>query len=122
MSYEIAITDNNGRHAYIPRDNYTSNVGPMFYACIPAGNGGRYDVHGRQTEYTTGIPGLSGLPTERVAELLGQGIAAMVERADEMQALNPPNGYGNYDAALEWLCGLKDACEQNPGHTFWANW
>ena len=45
---------------------------------------------------------------------LEKAIIAMEEKPEKFKALNPKNGWGNYNGFLEWLMELLDACREYP--------
>lgn len=46
---------------------------------------------------------------------LEKGLHHMTYHAEEYRALNPSNGWGNYEGALAFLKDVMDACNENPG-------
>ena len=42
------------------------------------------------------------------------GIIDMQNKPDEYKLLNPKNGWGDYDGALEFLVDFLVACDQHP--------
>ena len=55
-----------------------------------------------------------GVEAASIIPILEDGIADMELRVDAYSALNPPNGWGNYEGALELLHGLLAACKRDP--------
>lgn len=49
-----------------------------------------------------------------IAETLASGVEAMRSRPNEYKALNPENGWGDYDGALQWLGDYAEACRKYP--------
>lgn len=49
-----------------------------------------------------------------MAPYLAQAIAVMSLRPDEYRAMNPPNGYGDYEGCLEFLRELLADCLEHP--------
>lgn len=45
---------------------------------------------------------------------LERGLAAMREEPDRFHDLNPSNGWGTYEGAVEWLANLIDVCAAHP--------
>ena len=78
--------------------NYTYNVSPMFYEAMGEG----------------GIRQLDGLTGAECLEILDSGIEAMAADPDKYRALNPPNGWGDYDSALQMLREMRAACVEYP--------
>jgi hypothetical protein len=104
VSYDIALylqVDTGGPEPidYCAADigNYTSNVSGMWTEAL----GHRLaDLHGR----TAGDSITS----------LRNAIADMETRPDHYRAMNPPNGWGDYEGALDYLRQLHTACCAHP--------
>lgn len=79
--------------------NYTSNVAPMWRKAMPL---------------TDGLADLHGMPCHAAAIELRKGIAKMEAAPDVYRALNPPNGWGDFDRQLDALKRLLAACEAAP--------
>ncbi|NUR38796.1 MAG: hypothetical protein HOV73_01750 [Streptomyces sp.] len=80
--------------------NYTSNVSGMWADAI----GHRlFELNGR----TAGD----------ALEQLTEAVARMRATPDHYRAMEPANGWGNYDGALQYLDRLRDACESHPKTT-----
>ncbi len=45
---------------------------------------------------------------------LNQAIQTMATRPTEYEALNPENGWGDYEGCLKFLQAVRDACERHP--------
>lgn len=57
---------------------------------------------------------------KRVSEILPAlvcGVSVMAAKIDDCRALNPENGWGDADRALEWLRDVTDACVRHPSAT-----
>ncbi len=78
--------------------NYTYNVSEMFY-----------DAFGGD-----GIRGLNGLLGHECQPLLDAAIAKMQAEPEKYRAMNPDNGWGNYEGALELLLTLRSWCVNSP--------
>lgn len=104
--------------------NMTSNVGAMYAAVLPGPyeGGGRYNGTGTTDPQRSGLTGLSGLPCAVAAPLMRAAIAAMGAREEEMLALEPTNGWGNYGGAVNYLAECAEACEAHPGGVFAVGW
>lgn len=83
--------------------NITSNVSPMWRDAMPDGQH-VLDLHGK-------------LCAECVAPLR-VGIYAMTADPDRYRAMNPDNGWGDYEGALRYLRELLAGCELHPLATF----
>ena len=90
MSYDMHIADEDF--------NYTYNVAPMWYAAIPdAGIRTHYGMTGRQALR----------PLRHIREY-------MEDHRDDLVKLNPDNGWGDYDGALQFVTDLIGASLRNP--------
>ena len=101
MSYDVyMVVDTGGTEpAYVTESrNYTYNVSPMFRAAL----GGK------------GLNDLQGLSGAEAAVKLTSALAFMVGHRDEMVALNPENGWGDYNGALRFLEGILEDCLKHP--------
>lgn len=103
--------------------NMTSNVGSMYYAVMPGPyeGGGRYDGTGG-VEPRGGLPGLSGLSCAVAGPIIEQALNDMIERKEELRKLEPSNGWGSYEGALDYLRKIRNACEANPSGVLAVNW
>lgn len=84
--------------------NYTSNVAPMWAEALGHS----------LSEFKDQIAG-SCLPA------LARAIADMETRWEYYRDMNPPNGWGNVDGALEYLRDLHAACTAHPKATIYIS-
>lgn len=80
--------------------NYTYNISPMTHR---AGLGSIND--------------LNGLRADDAADRITKCIAAMEANPDVYRALNPENGWGDYDGFLAHLKSLRDGLQTAPEAT-----
>jgi hypothetical protein len=81
--------------------NYTSNVAPMWRAA----GVDLAECHGR--------------PAAQVAEGLMGALAAMDDDPDRFRAMDPPNGWGDFDGCRTYLRKILAACLLMPsGYVF----
>lgn len=107
MSYdihlEIQVDDGRGEpFTAVPADigNYTSNVSHMWGTAL----GYRLaDLDGRTAR-------------DAVDDLL-RAVASMEDQPGTFLAMNPANGWGDYEGALDYLRRLRDACRAYPNAT-----
>lgn len=85
--------------------NATHNLSPMWHKA------GIYDAlyDSKDKEAGTIIPALR------------TGLKEMIIHRKEYEKLNPPNGWGDYNGALEFLAGVLDACENTPKARIWIS-
>jgi hypothetical protein len=103
MSYDVWLEiDTGGKYPARVSETYspTYNLGPMFQLALGLG-----------LRELTGASALVALP------ILRNAIAAMESGPERFKALNPPNGWGNYEVALEFLKLFLADCEQHPKAT-----
>lgn len=79
--------------------NYTSNCAPMWRKAMPQ---------------TDGLAGLHGLSAENAAQEIEAGLAAMDADRAAYEALNPDNGWGDFEGQREMLVKLLAACRAYP--------
>ena len=102
MSYDITfVIPGTADDPVEPWRNYTSNVSGMWSEAI-------------------GIERLADLIRDnpKPADLLPyieRGIEAMKAHPDKYRAMNPSNGWGDYDGALAYLEWLAQGCRDYPG-------
>lgn len=77
---------------------YTYNVSPMFF-----------DAFGED-----GIRGIDGLIGSEAQQRIESALEKMQGDPDRYIAMNPKNGWGNYDGAVELLCRLRGWCISAP--------
>ncbi|RKN61884.1 hypothetical protein D7231_31930 [Streptomyces klenkii] len=80
--------------------NYTSNVGRMWV-----------DALGHR------LADLKDRTARDCIDALTRAVAAMESDPAKYEAMNPPNGWGDYDGALNYLRRLRDACLAHPNAT-----
>lgn len=107
MSYDISLyvtVDVGGPEPveYCPASigNYTSNVAPMWTEALGHSLSDLADANAGDS-----LPALQ------------QAVAAMEADPDKYRAMNPGNGWGNYEGALDYLRDLRDACAAYPNAT-----
>lgn len=57
---------------------------------------------------------LDGRVAGDIVQRLKTATAEMKKYPDKFRDLNPPNGWGNYEGALESLCWLLEVCQKHP--------
>lgn len=107
MSYDISlyITVNTGgpeaaQFCAADIGNYTSNVGPMWTKAL-----------GHRLADLADKTGGNSLPA------LQRAVADMEAEPSTYRAMNPDNGWGCYEGALDYLRQLRDACTTHPNAT-----
>ena len=95
MSLDISIMKIQPVAVYT--NNYTHNVTPMWKLA------GVYDA----------LYMSEGMIAGSIVGILNEGIQRMTLDPAAYKALEPANGWGNYDGALRFLMAFRDACELN---------
>lgn len=100
MSYWIYLEIDTGGDEDWPvyERNCTSNVVPMWREAL----GG------------DGLAAFHHAPASEAAGPLNTGVRRMEADPAKYRAMNPPNGWGNYEDALDVLRELRDACHTHP--------
>ncbi|MFE2469763.1 hypothetical protein [Streptomyces mirabilis] len=80
--------------------NYTSNVHPMWSEALGCS-----------------LSDFKESSAEDALENLQRAVAAMEADRARYEAMNPTNGWGNYEGALDYLRRLRDACASHPKAT-----
>jgi len=83
---------------------YTSNVAPMWTTAL-----GHRLADLKDTNAGDSLP------------VLQRAVAAMEANPGKYEAMNPPNGWGDYEGALDYLRRLRDACAAHPKATIWIS-
>lgn len=97
MSYDVhLLAPTGGEPVEAYWANMTSNVAPMWRA---AG---------------CDLAAFDGASATALADNLVPAIAAMESNPETFKAMNPPNGWGDYDGCLRFLRELRDACRLYP--------
>jgi hypothetical protein len=109
MSYDVYVYVGVNRNEVFWR-NYTSNVGGMFGK---ASVGIWYDENI--------VPRYKDFPCpvmKAVAKLI---IRSMRSDPGTYEAMNPKNGWGDYDGALKFMRAIYRACHRNPDGVFYIS-
>ncbi|PLR99586.1 hypothetical protein [Bacillus sp. T33-2] len=77
--------------------NYTYNVSKMYGAAMGKTMS---DFHGMEAF--------------NAVDILSKGFCEMRDNPEKYKAMNPSNGWGNYEGALQYLEKLLLACIENP--------
>jgi len=100
MSYDIYLEATEPYASSVEIGNITYNIAPMWVVAL----GG------------AGIRRFEGAPGVEAAGPLSEGVERMRADPATYRAMNPPNGWGNYEGALEYLDRLARACALHPSH------
>ena len=101
MSYDFSMhIDCGGDHPHVVKDdlNYTYNVSPMY----------------RDAMGSEGINRLDGKTGADCSPIVRDAIATMERNAGKYRAMNPANGWGDYEGALRVLRELYGWCQEAP--------
>ena len=85
--------------------NMTSNVSPMWRRAISAATG-----------QEMGLADLEGKTGAEIAPILNKALGHICDPANatEYRAMNPSNGWGDVNSAVQYLRAILDACNQHP--------
>ncbi|MCK4328297.1 hypothetical protein KAX02_00485 [candidate division WOR-3 bacterium] len=99
MSWSVYLTINTGaeERKVVDIGNYTYNVSPMYMKAMGIT-----------------ISDLDGKKCSEVIPILRKGVLHMTENPRIHKAMNPPNGWGKYETALEFLEMIYKECINNP--------
>lgn len=108
MSYDVSLRINtgNGSVEVVDCGNYTCNCSPMWNMAVKAASGGEVEQW----------RDLDGKLAGDVFAMLALAVQHMRDPANREAylALNPKNGWGEYQSAFEYFRGVAEACEQHP--------
>ena len=108
MSYDVWLEiDTGGEHPHSLTECYspTYNLGPMFRLALSGDEQGE------------GVPDWNGMFASELISKLREAIAAMEDDPAKFKRLNPENGWGNYEGALNFLSEILRQCIQHPKAT-----
>ncbi len=100
MSYDVWMEIDTGGSepvTVVESINYTSNVSSMWQRAL-----------GDPLSYFDGFTGGECLPIFR------QAIVLMEDNPEEYKEMNPKNGWGDYEGALQYLRNIQRMCVNNP--------
>jgi hypothetical protein len=101
MSFDVSLTVHTGPDttALVWDSNITYNLGRMFKLALGLPDG---------------IRSLDGRHAGTAAALISKAADRMDDNPGLYKPLNPPNGWGDYDTARDWMRKLGDACRTHP--------
>lgn len=107
MSIDIYLSINTGKHMHVMVEvgNYTHNCQPMWWLAL---------AEGAHVEMS--LCDFDGMAADKASPLLELAVAHMraEENRDRYVDLNPSNGWGDYETALEYLNAFYEACVEHP--------
>jgi hypothetical protein len=101
-----------GESTEVEIGNMTYNVNAMFSKAL-----GREDMGAPAAVLFGGVPALSHMDGKRAGDfvdVLRMAVIHMREHPEQYKPMEPKNGWGSYDGALEYLERLLHACADNP--------
>lgn len=101
MSYDIYLRVDAGGPEPVEAywRNYTSNCSGMWDMASPV---------------TDGLRGLHGMTADDAARHLTEMIRKMCRNPEPYRAMQPDNGWGDFDSQLDMLQEFRDRCERYP--------
>ena len=99
MGWSVYLNINTGieEREVVDIGNYTYNVAPMYEKAMGIT-----------------ISDLNGKICSKVIPILRKGVLNMTENPAMYREMNPPNGWGKYESALEFLEKIYKECVNNP--------
>lgn len=95
-----------------------------YYLQVDTGNGHSVEVAAFNVTYNLGVMlraagfpawrALSGAPPVETAGVLDGVARALRADPDRFKAMNPPNGWGDYDVAVKFVEDFRDALRDHP--------
>ncbi len=118
--------------------NVTYNVGGMFRLALAIPEPGVHTsrcrhgqpiVHRVNGEWVsgvvegceTGLPALHGAPCVEAAGVIAAALRRMADDPAPYRAMNPANGWGSFDSAVEDLLWLLEQCSRHPEATVYVH-
>jgi hypothetical protein len=103
MSYTVGLVINTGSPDGLTEvlncGNYTYNISPMYRLAF------------RNNE---GLNTINKIQASNAYPILTSAISNMIAFPEDYKKLNPGNGWGNYEGALDFLQRIQLACEVHP--------
>ena len=106
MSLDVSLSEMKLTEIY--DRNITHNLGAMAEAA------GIYKYLWRPDE-------IGVFKAEQLVLPLTEGLARLKADPEKFKAMNPPNGWGDYDGLVDFVKEYRDACEANPNATVKAS-
>lgn len=118
----VELSRNGVENYQLSDRSVTYNVGPMFRRALAISEPG---IHIEDEYYTcrckyhpgeheTGLQALRKAPCTEVAGILSKARNRMLDNPDDYLIMNPTNGWGSYETALDDLSWLLNECMNNP--------
>ncbi len=110
--------------------NVTYNVGGMFRLALAIPLRG---IHRRSDHYSCrcersgdgsheiGLQALDGAPCVEAAGVIAAALRRMADDPAPYRAMNPANGWGSFDSAVEDLLWLLEQCSRHPEATVYVH-
>lgn len=125
MSWSVYLTEESGTCRECGQEtsggvvesigDMTYNVAPMYYSALEFA----YKcIHGKEYQVEKegfGLRQLSGMKCADAVPYILVALAHMKQQPGEYKRMNPPNGWGSYKSALEFLEKLKDEALSHMG-------
>ena len=108
MSYDVSLMIDTGAGDPIEAvevGNYTRNVSPMWRDAL----GGKL------------LSEFHDAPCSEAAGPLAGAVKRMEADPEKYRAMNPPNGWGDYEGAIDYLRRIAEACASHTKCTLWIS-
>lgn len=101
MSYDISLTQIVTEEKEVADiGNYTYNISPMY-----------------QKAMNISLYNFDGMKASEAIDILQKGLIDMTNNSLEYEKLNPENGWGDYQGAMNYLSKLLVECRKHPHST-----
>lgn len=110
MSYDVRLAVDTGGEELVSVTEYRSptyNLAPMFSEALGI------DMR----DYGNGRRFLDGMAAADALPIVTAALSKMALDPEHFRALNPPNGWGSYEGAVEFLQWLQMQCIKHPKAT-----
>lgn len=94
------------KHETLFSDGYTYNVSSMWYKIYL---------------YSKCMVDIDGMSGSQASTMLEDAKDKMIDRKDELEKLNPENGWGSYDGFLEFINRVLDASKKYPSAIWYCD-
>lgn len=112
MGWNARLTIDTGAETLTPLDLDYSDPGGYGWSMT-------YNVSPMYREaFGHSIMDLNGLPAPEAADRMEAALRDMENNPTKYKAMNPPNGWGSYEAAMSILRQMIPICRQHPKATF----
>jgi hypothetical protein len=122
MSWWVGVEIDTGKDILyqLSDRNVTFNLSPMYRRALSITEPGVHIGDGRcrcehhPGEHEMSLPALHGAPCTEAAGVISRARERMLSDSDTYKIMNPPNGWGSYEDAVDVLSWLLQECQTHP--------